>query len=127
MRSMSWLQAQRNNSGACLRRQVPQQIAQTSLFHMSRVFKGKHRRLKARVLTDQVSTTVMYTLSASSSPTLAMLSIFLDPGGPVSRWHFSSVRTLYQSLPFLVPPGVAPFCTVPSCPSPSSFTHLQCL
>lgn len=120
MRSRSWLQAQRDSSGACPWRQALQ-IAQTSFFHISHVFKGKNCRLKALVHPDQVPTTVMYILSVSSSPTLAMLSIFLDPRGPVSHRHFSPARTLSPGPAFPCTHGVTPFWTVPSSSSLSSF------
>lgn len=98
------------------------QIAQTTLFHMSCVFKGKHNRLKALVLTDQVPNTVRYMLRVSSSPTMAMLSIFLDSSGPVSHRHFSPGRMLPPIPAFPRTSGVSLYWIVPSSPSLSSFS-----
>lgn len=91
---------------------------------MSHVFEGKHCRLEALVLTDQVPATVMYMLSVSSSPTLAMLSNFLDPSSLVCCMHFLPARTL-SSVPAFPQSHArvrATRWTVPSSPSLVSMT-----
>lgn len=119
MRSKSCVEAQRDSSGPAHRGRHHKQIAQTSFFHMSQVFEGKHRRLKALVLTDQVIAAVMYMLSVSSSPTLAVLSHFLDPSSPFSCMHFLPAR-IFSSVPAFPQTHArvrATFWTVPSSPS----------
>lgn len=98
MRSKNCVEAQRDSSGPAHRGRRHKQFAQTTFVHISHVFEGKHHRLKALVLADQVPATVMYMLSVSSSPTLSMLSHFLDPSSLVCCTHFLPART-FSSVP----------------------------
>lgn len=123
MRSKNCVEAQRDSSGPAHRGRHHKQVAQTSFFHMSRVFEGKHCRLKALVLTDQVP--VRYMLSVSSSLMLATLSNFLDPSSLVCCMHFLPVR-IFSSVPAFPQTHVrlrATYGTVPSSPSLISMTN----